>query len=326
MKDGGLLIGVDIGGTKMAAALVTARGQVLRRHRLPTPAQQGPQAVIDALCQAIEQVRGDTEMRQVSGLGVGVPGPYDSKLQVLSSSPQLAGWHNVPLKQMLQDRLGTPTFVDNDANAAALGEHRFGAGIGTRHMIYITVSTGIGSGLILDGKLYTGASGAAGEVGHMTVDVNGPRCKCGNWGCWEAVASGTALAREAVRRLEAGAESRILELAGGDLEQVKAEVVFAAFQQGDRLAQSLIERAGYYLGVGLASLINIFSPELIVIGGGLSHMGEALLGPAESVARQRAFALSASGARIVPAKLGDDSGVLGAVALAREGLAGTGAS
>ncbi len=317
--DDRLIIGLDLGGTKIAAALATADGQVLRRHRVPTPARQGPDAVVVALRQAIEQL-GKTDVGQVSAIGVGAPGPYNSQLQVVSSSPHLAGWQDVPLKQMLEDRLGTLTFVDNDANVAALGEHRFGAGIGTNHMIYITVSTGIGGGLILGGKLYTGASGAAGEIGHMTVEVNGPRCQCGNYGCWEALASGTALAREAVRKLEAGAESRILELAGGDLGRVKAEVVFEASQQGDKLARSLIERAGYYLGVGLASLIDIFNPEMIVIGGGMANMGEALLAPARTVARQRAFALPGSVARIVPARLGDDSGVLGAVALVLEGL------
>lgn len=321
MSHGGLIIGVDIGGTKTAVALATAEGRVIRRHRMPTPARQEPEVLLEAICQAIEQVRGDVGMGQVSGVGVGVPGPYDSRLEVLSSSPHLPMWRNVPLKQLLEKKLGKPAFVDNDANAAALGEHRFGAGVGTSHMIYITVSTGIGGGLILGGKLYVGASGAAGEVGHMTIDVNGPRCSCGNFGCWESLASGTALAREAVARLQTSADSRILELAGGDLGRVKAELIFEAYQQGDVLAAALIQRAAYYLGVGLANLINIFSPEMIVIGGGLSNMGEALLGPAESVARERAFSISASAARIVPAKLGDDSGVLGAVALALQGQA-----
>jgi len=205
--------------------------------------------------------------------------------------------------------------MENDATVAALGEHCFGAGIGIDNLIYVTVGTGIGGGIIVGGQLYRGASGAAGEMGHMTIDVNGPRCNCGNIGCWENFASGRALAREAVERIEAGAKTTILSFADGDLKSVTAKTVSLAAQAGDGLAKELILRTGYYLGVGLVNLVNAFNPELILIGGGLSQMGSLFMDPAVEVVKERAFRLPASAVRIEIAKLGADAGALGAVAL-----------
>jgi glucokinase len=208
--------------------------------------------------------------------------------------------------------------LDNDANLSALGEWRFGGGKGFSDLIYITVSTGIGGGIIAGGKLYRGACGTAGEVGHMTIEVNGPRCNCGNTGCWEALASGTALAREAVRQIREGATTSIIELVEGDLSKVDARIVSLAAQQGDEIAKQLVSRLSYYLGVGLANLVNIFNPELILIGGGLVKMGDLLLEPAIKIVKERAFSTSANAVSIKPALLGSDSGVLGAVALVLE--------
>ena len=205
--------------------------------------------------------------------------------------------------------------MGNDANMAALGEHYFGAGRGVRHLIYITMGTGVGGGIILGGKLYGGACGAAGEIGHTTIDVNGPRCNCGNLGCWEVLGSGTALAREARQRMEAGAPTSILEEAGGDLSKVTAQTVSVAAQQGDPLALELVGQVSYYLGVGLVNLVNIFNPELILIGGGLAQMGDMLLQPAREMVRERAFQIAYEAVRIDLAQLGDDAGALGAVAL-----------
>ncbi|MFH0942416.1 MAG: ROK family protein [Chloroflexota bacterium] len=197
-----------------------------------------------------------------------------------------------------------------------LGEFYFGAGRNTRNFIYVTISTGIGGGIVIDGKLYSGAGGTAGEVGHMTIADEGPRCTCGNRGCWEQMASGTALAREARRRIGEGAASILLDSAGGDIERVTAEMVSLAFDQGDALSRELVARTSYYLGVGLANLVNIFNPELIVIGGGLANMGDKLLVPAYREAGQRAFKESYRAVRFARAELGADAGVLGAAALA----------
>jgi glucokinase len=224
--------------------------------------------------------------------------------------------HDVPLKEIIERELTRKTFILNDANAAAFGEFSFGAGRGARYFIYVTVSTGIGGGIVIDGRIYSGFSGVAGEVGHMTIQDDGPRCGCGNIGCWEALASGTALAREARERIKEGAKTEILKYADGDLEKVRAEVIEKAAEEGDGLAAELIAHTAHYLGVGLANLINIFNPELIVIGGGLSNIGDRLLQPAFDTARSRSFPQAQRSVRFARAELGRNSGVLGAAAFA----------
>ena len=310
-------LAVDLGGTKIAAALATPEGEIVAREQRPTPAREGPQAVVAGMVGALAQVmkRSGVVVGQVMGIGIGAAGACDPQAGLVISSPNLPGWHRVPLKTMVERELGLATFLENDANLGALGEHRFGAGKGIANLIYVTIGTGIGGGLILGGRLYTGACGSAGEVGHMTIDVNGPRCNCGNVGCWEVLASGTALAREAVARIQGGVSTSILELAGGDLGRVSAEVVERAARQGDGLAQELVLQAGRYLGVGLVNLVNIFNPELILIGGGMSKMSDLLFPTALGLMRERAFEVASSCVRIEPAGLGGDSGLLGAVAL-----------
>lgn len=237
---------------------------------------------------------------------------------MITLSPNLPGWHDIPLKDLMQREFNLPVHLENDATVAALGEHRFGGGVGIDNLIYICVGTGIGGGIMIDGQLYHGASGSAGEIGHMTIDINGPRCNCGNSGCWETLASGAALAREAVKQIEAGAQTSILNFADGELEKVSARRVFLAAQDGDRLANELISRTGYYLGVGLVNIVNIFNPQLILIGGGLSRMGQLLLEPATKVVRERAYELPARAVRIELARLGADAEALGAAALVLE--------
>ena len=257
---------------------------------------------------------------QVAAVGVGAPGPLDIAAGVVIAPPNLPGWERVPLRQMLRDALSIPTYLDNDANAAALGEHRFGAGRGTRHMIYVTVSTGIGGGLILDGRLYHGASGVGGEVGHISVLPHGPLCGCGNRGCLEALASGTAIAREARERVNRGVPTLIAELAGGDPQQITARLVAEAAQRGDPEAQTILHTAMDYLGIGMASLVNLFNPQMIVIGGGLSKLGETLFEPVRRAIRRHAFQAAAQDVQVVPARLGDQVGVLGAAAVALTSL------
>jgi len=208
--------------------------------------------------------------------------------------------------------------LENDANAAAIGESQFGAGRDARDFIYITVSTGIGGGIVIDRRIYTGSIGTAGELGHMVISDSGPLCNCGNTGCWEVLASGTALAREARRLIESGAETTMLTYAGGQIEKVTAEVIHEAAMAGDQLGGKLIARTAYYLGVGLANLINIFNPELIVIGGGLSNIGDMLLLPAFEEAGRRAFPHSFRAARFARAELGRNSGVIGAAVFAHQ--------
>jgi glucokinase len=315
-----LILGVDLGGTKIAAALATTQGEIVVRGRRPTPAQAGPDAVINSICATINEVLSAKELRpsRLSGIGIAAAGIIDSANGKVIFSPNLPGWHEVPLREAIEQRFGIPAYLGNDANLAALGEWRFGVEKKVANLIYITVSTGIGGGIIADGKLYTGACGAAGEIGHMTIDVNGPRCRCGNIGCWETLASGTALAREAVKRITEGARTSIIELVGGDVSKIDAKIVDLAAKQGDELAQELVSHLGYYFGVGLANLVNIFNPELILVGGGVAKIGDLLLQPAIKIVKGRAFSTSANAVEIKPAILGDDSGILGAVAFVLE--------
>jgi len=319
-----LFIGVDLGGTKINTVLADQQGQVIARDYRETKAAEGPDAVIGRMIAAARQVMrtAAVDTAQIQAIGVGAPGPLDALRGTIVAPPNLPGWRDVPLKQIIQQTLGITTCLENDANAAALGEHRFGAGQGTRHMIYVTVSTGIGGGFILDGQLYRGATGAAAEIGHMTVLPYGPRCGCGNRGCLEALASGTAIAREGQELVRRGMPGRIAELAHHDPHQVTARLVAEAAEQGDAHAQDILSQALHYLGIGLASLVNLLNPELIIIGGGLTKLGPLLYDTVRRVIDQRAFLENARAVRVMPPGLGDDVGSLGAVAVAMQNLPG----
>jgi glucokinase len=321
-KQANPVLAVDLGGTKMIIAVISADGRILARERCLTLAEEGPQSVITRLFAVIDDILGTQGMSpsQLSGICLGVAGVIDIKRGWLVSGPHLPGWSNVPLRDMVKEKYGIPSFLLNDASAAALGEHRYGAGQGTKDLILLTVGTGIGGGIIIDGRLYQGAVGTAGEIGHMTIDVNGTRDVCGNVGCLETLVSGPAIAAEVRRRLENGEKSSLREMANGRLEDITAEAVGAAARSQDALALSVISRVGTYLGVGLVNVVNIFNPEMIIIGGGVAGMGDMLLEPARRVVAERAFPLSARTVRIVPARLGDEAGLLGAAAYARESV------
>jgi len=311
-----LVLGVDLGGTKILTAVVDSQGKLLSRDHSVTPAARGPEAVIQAIVESAERsvTQAGMEASELAAVGIGAPGLSNPETGILFTSPNLPGWQDVPLRDIIEQRLGRKTFLINDANAAALGELYFGAAIGARNFVYVTISTGIGGGIVVDGQIYRGVTGTAGEVGHMTIADDGPLCNCGNKGCWEMLASGTALARYAKERIRQGASTTILDYTNGEIEKVTAETVQKAAQAGDNLANELILNTAYYIGVGLASLINIFNPELIVIGGGLSNMGDMLLEPAYEVAKGRAFGESYRAVRFVTALLGRNSGVLGVAA------------
>ncbi|MFC1953774.1 ROK family protein [Chloroflexota bacterium] len=315
-----LILGIDLGGTKILTAVVTAGGDILSRDNSVTPAAQGRQAVVNSILdsanRSLEQAR--IAATDLTAVGLGAPGLSNPETGILFTSPHLPGWKDVPLKDIVEKALGKKTFLINDANAAAIGELHYGAGKGSRHFIYITVSTGIGGGIIIDGRIYTGFRGMAGEPGHMVINDEGPLCTCGNKGCWETLASGSALARDARERINEGTLTSILDYAGGDINKVNAEAVHEAAKAGDKLANKLIARTAYYLGVGLANLINIFNPEVIVLGGGLTNIGDMLLKPAYREAKRRAFEQTYQMVRFADAELGGNSGVLGTAAYALE--------
>jgi len=308
-----LIVGVDLGGTKINAVLSDDCGNIRKRELRETRASEGPNAVIKRIVEAIKAVSSSSK---VAAVGIGAAGIIDVKTGLITTSPNLPGWRNIKLKDILERDLGIKTYVDNDATVAAMGEHRFGVAVGCDHFVCVTLGTGIGGGIVTNGQIYRGISGGAGEIGHMTIDVNGPRCACGNTGCWEALASGSALEREAKARVAEGAKTSIPKYTKESSGKITAKGIYLAAQDGDRLARELIEQLGFYVGVGLANLVNIFNPQLIVISGGVSRMGDMLLEPARKTVRERAFELSAKAARVEVSLLGYDAGPLGAVALA----------
>jgi len=314
------VIAIDLGGTKIITALISHEGQMIAREHCPTLAEEGPESVVNRIFSAVDHLLNLRNMglSQLSGLSIASAGIIDMEKGVVTSSPNLPGWHDIPLRDIVKERYKVSTFLLNDASAAALGEHRFGAGKGANNLIYITVSTGIGGGIIINGNLYLGSSGGAGEIGHTTVDVNGPRCSCGNIGCLEMLASGTAVAREAVLRISHGESSSLIEMVEGKIENITAEKVSLAAQDGDFLALEVIGKAVDYLGAGVVNLVNLFNPEVIIIGGGMAKMGGLLFDPVRQVVKERAFRLSAQAVRIVPVQLGDDAGVFGAAIFALE--------
>jgi glucokinase len=307
-------VGVDLGATKIFSLAALPDGREAGSDRRPTLADQGPQAVIGHIVDSVRAALAAAGAAEadLTAVGVAAPGPVDQERGVVRNPPNLPGWSAVPVVQILRDALGVPVALENDADAAALGEHTFGAGRDFRNMIFITVSSGIGGGMILDGRLYRGATGAAGEVGHMVVNEDGPTCGCGQRGCLEALASGTAIAARAAA-LAAEGKSPLLARLARESSPLTAKDVQRAALEGDTAAQRVIEEAGHYLGLGLVNLVHVFNPHGIVIGGGVSHMGDLILEPAREVVRRRCFPLSQEGLSIVAGVLGDRAGALGAI-------------
>jgi len=307
---------VDFGGTRIRAARCHAGGEFEDRVEVPTRASEGPERVIGRVEKAIRRVW--PVGQQPAALSVAAPGPLDPRRGVILFAPNLPGWHEVPLRDRLAETFEVPTFLANDANLAALGEHRFGAGRDVDDMVYLTVSTGIGGGMILRGELYEGGQGLGGEIGHTVVEADGPLCACGNRGCLEALAAGPAIADAARSALREGESSILPDRLDGKLEQITARHVAEAAAAGDELAQRLFARAGFYIGVSLVSLMLLLNPECFVIGGSVSKAGDLLFEPIQETVRARAPEIYWRETPILPAALGDDVGLLGALALALE--------
>jgi glucokinase len=311
----GLAIGIDVGGTKTNAFRVARDGAILVRHRERTPADD-PQATIQTLITLARAALSP----EVVAIGVGAAGLVDVASGTLRFAPNLA-WREVAIASRLRDAVGLPVQVDNDANAAAYAEYRFGAGRGYRHMLLVTVGTGIGGGIVSDGRLFRGAHGFASEVGHIIVEPGGPECGCGNRGCWEQVAAGRAIGRLGREAASAPDGAGILQRAGGDPEAVTGVVVTRAALDGDRSAIEVLAEVGRRLGEGIAGLVNTLDPQVVVVGGGAMVAGDLLLEPART-----AFSRSVEGGShrpavpIVAAEMGNDAGAVGAAILALEEL------
>jgi glucokinase len=282
-----------------------------------TLAREGLQAVLGRIRATIREVLGDTDIADVLGIGIASPGPLDPRTGVVIAPPNLPGWDHVPLSDIMHQEFGLEVHINNDANLAGLAEYRFGAGRDTRDLVYLTVSTGIGGGIICDGRLLMGAHGLAGEPGHTTVEPNGPLCNCGQVGCLECMASGPAIARQATAWIGQGQDSLLsAQLHGGG--ELTAEMVGKAALEGDKVAMQAVARAARYLGIGVLNLIHIFDPDRVVLGGGVSRLGPLLFDPVRTWVRDHAMAPVQREIPILPAALGDQVGLLGAVAWAAE--------
>lgn len=311
----GEVLAVDLGGTRIRAARVAQDGLLVQRAEVATRAHEGPDAVIDRLLDLVAAVRGEGP---VSAVGIAAPGPHDPASGVILHLPNLPGWEGISLVKAVAEPTGLPVRMGNDGNLAALAEHRWGRGQGHDDLLYLSVGTGIGGGVISRGQLILGAGGMGGEVGHMVLEPTGPLCGCGRPGHLEALASGSALARDATEALRSGAETEIARLVEGEPERITAEEVVAAARLGDPLAQELLGRAGWYIGMAVASLIGVFNPSLVIIGGGVSRAGDLLFEPLAQAASAHALPDLFRGVEIASPGLGDDAGLLGAALLAVE--------
>ncbi|HEY8735596.1 MAG TPA: ROK family protein [Candidatus Dormibacteraeota bacterium] len=309
-----MYVGIDLGGTQLRVAVADARGELRTIIRRPTEAHRGRRHVIEALIAAVDDALAEhgTRAASVRALGIGLPGPVDPRAGIVISPANLPGFINVPLNRILTQATGIRSFLHHDAHLAALGESVRGAARGASNLIYVTVSTGIGAGLILDGELYGGAHGIAGEVGHIVVQPGGPLCTCGNRGCVEAIASGTGIAR-------AARESSRLEPASllRGLESPSAADVVRAARGGDAVAVAILDHAGQALGIAMGTLVNLFNPELIVLGGSVLNAGTLLLRPMRQAMHASSWKAARRGLRIVRPALGGDAGLVGAVEFAR---------
>ena len=311
-----LTIGVDLGGSQVRAALVDAAGQVLRMHVRPTAVEHGPEAIVSELAVCVRDACLPDAGGTVLGVGVGVAGQVD-RAGVVQGAPNL-GWKQFPLRARLEETLRLPVAVLNDVQAAAFGEHAFGAGQGVEELVCLFVGTGVGGGVITRGTLLQGCTGSAAELGHITVDPNGPLCRCGNRGCLEAFAGGWAIARRAREAVAAarGSGAVLLELAGGDPDRVTAAIVVKAAGLGDPLSGQILREAGEALGIGIASIVNAFNPCILVLGGGVVAGIPQWIETAGQAVRSRALAANAAAVRVLPAALGSRAGVIGAAAWA----------
>jgi glucokinase len=315
------IVGVDLGGTNIVAGAMPLDGsREIAMQTRPTLAADGAGAVVERIAGMIEKVIAETmtetgaQRSDFLGVGIGSPGPLDRAKGIVIVTPNL-GWKNFPLRDEISERVKLEATLDNDANCATLGEFWCGAAVGGRNVVGMTLGTGIGGGLILEGKLYHGASDVAGEIGHTTIDFAGRRCKCGNYGCLEAYASGPAIADRAREALGGDEGESILNaMVDGDQSKITAQTVYEASKRGDSIAREVVRETARFLGAGVSNLLNIFNPDTVVLAGGVTQAGDALFQPLRAEVRRRAFRPAVQACRIVPGALPLSAGVVGAIA------------
>ena len=306
-------IGIDVGGTNVKIALVDENGKIIYSNSVPTYAKMGYEYTVNNIKQAIRGLMKETNTseKDIEGIGFDFPGQVDYKTGVVKLAPNIPGWVNIPIAQMIEEEFHIPTKIDNDVRCAALGEMKFGAGKGCENFICITVGTGIGSGIVINGQIVRGAANAAGEIGHIKLQAkDGPLCGCGDSGCLEAFASGPAIVAMAQDYLKGGKSAKFAELAGDG--EITPYIVAKAAEAGDVVAKRIFEIMGYRIGIGLTSVINLLNPEKVIVGGGVAECGDLLLEPIRKTVKARAMKVAGETVQIVPAELGNSAGVIGA--------------
>jgi glucokinase len=315
-------IGVDLGGTHLRAGIVDSEtGKISGFKQIPTQAYEGHDAIIVRMAELIEEViasEGD-DRTKIGGVGIGVPGIIDMERGWVKFLPNLPdNWRDVPLCQAMEERVGLTTHLLNDARSATFGEWKFGGGRGVQTMACFTLGTGIGGGTIINGRLHLGIGGTAGELGHLTIDFNGPRCGCGNYGCLEAFASGPAIAAMGIKAVIQGLTTNIGALVDHDLNRITSKVIYQAALEGDAVACEIFELAGYYIGIAVTNVLVNVGPRKVVIGGGVSQAGNLLLDPIRRKVNERSSVIPVSEVQIVLAELGTNAGLIGAALWAKE--------
>lgn len=308
-----LAVGIDLGGTQVRVALVNRQGAILAREATGTDSVGGPTAVMAQFTRLIAAACVDIDTDRIVGVGISAPGPLDSETGTVLEIPTLPGWDDFPLRQRFSEVASLPVTLENDGVAAAYGEWMFGAGRGLRNLVYMTVSTGIGGGVVIDNRLLHGRRGMAGHIGHMRIDRDGPVCSCGAVGCFEAFAAGTALGRAGRAAVQSGRPTLMTSLS--DPATLAAHHVVEAARAGDAVAMELLDREAYYLGIGITALVHLYSPDRVIIGGGVSQAFDLLRAGIEAVVQERALRPFRS-VEIRTAGLGTNSGLVGAAALA----------
>jgi len=312
------LVGIDIGGTKIAIGLADRNGTLLVDRKIHTQAELGPNVALENIFLTIEEMLSKGDANLVS-IGVGCPGPLDVEKGLVLSPANLRTWNRVPLVAKLQEHFNVPVAFDNDANAAAIGEYMFGAGKGCQSVFYVTISTGIGGGLVFNGELYHGVRNGAGEIGHTIVKPDGVQCNCGSIGCLETICSGTHISRRISERISDGEPSLLQDLIRGG-HPPNTQTLIEAVIQNDTAACELWDETCRYLAIGLGNAVTLFAPEVVIIGGGIAAVGDLLLGPLRELIPEFVSMIPAEYIKIVPAALGQESGLYGAIALAKGGI------
>lgn len=311
-------IGLDVGGTTFKAGVVTEDGRIVHKDAMPTGIERPYQEIIAdmaALCQKVAADAG-IAMSEIASIGVGVPGLFDNKTGTIPFCTNL-GWHDIPFVAEMKKHLNTPVCGDNDATVAGLAESIAGVSAGIRDSVFLTLGTGVGGGIIINGKPYSGAHGCGSEIGHMMIRMGGERCTCGNYGCFERYASATAIIREARKAVAAHPESSMMASCGGDPERINAKIVIDAAKTGDETAKTVFDGYVHGLAVGIINIINMLDPEVIVLGGGVSAAGDFLLDAVREAVKPMVFFKTMPYARIELARLGNDAGIIGAAMLGR---------